>query len=69
MKKVYDIKAQGCYSQRHCVVAETMEDAARIWRARYKSDPDWIEIHSEYVLIQEDPLPPIIICDTREAQP
>lgn len=52
---VYNIQSVGCYSQRYCVVADSMEEATKIWKAKYYSEPDGITIHSAYVLIQEQP--------------
>ena len=51
--KVYDIETGFNYSQNHCVVAESMAEAERIFLAKYwpitiKS----IKLHSEYVQIQ-----------------
>ena len=51
---VYKITDSGLYSQIHCVVARTMDDAIRIWRDKYKSSPHGIEVYSEYVLVAEN---------------
>ena len=50
---VYEIEALGCYSQRHCVVAESYEIASKLWKQKYKSEPKSITLFSEYVIIQE----------------
>ena len=49
---VYEIEANGCYSQKHTVVAESYEKAAELWKEEYKSEPKSISLFSEYVIIQ-----------------
>ena len=52
--KVFDIQTGYNYSQRHCVVADSMADAERIFNAKYwPTDIRSIELHSEYVQIQK----------------
>lgn len=51
--KVYEIEALGCYSQKHCVVAESYEKAAELWKKEYTSEPISIRLFSEYVIIQK----------------
>ena len=51
--KVYEIEDIGIYSQKHCVVAESYEKAAELWKQKYKSEPIGIKIYSEYVIIQD----------------
>lgn len=52
--KVYDIETPNTYSQKHCVVAESMAEAERVFISKY-----WpikilsIKLHSEYVQIQK----------------
>ena len=49
---VYEIEDIGCYSQKHTVVAESYEVAAKLWKDKYKSEPKAISLFSEYVIIQ-----------------
>ena len=49
---VYEIETIGCYSQKHCVVAESYEMAAKLWKDEYGSEPKSIRLYSEYVIIQ-----------------
>ena len=51
--KVYEIEDTGIYAQKHCVVAESYEKAAELWKQKYKSEPKGIKIYSEYVIVQE----------------
>jgi len=50
---VYEIEDTGCYSQVHCVVAESYERAASLWKDKYKSEPKAIRLFSKYVIIQD----------------
>ena len=54
MMKVYRITGTGLHSQIHCVVAKPIEEAARTWRAEYKSEPEGIELYSSYVLVAKE---------------
>jgi hypothetical protein len=54
MMKVYRITGTGLHSQIHCVVAKSIEEAARTWRAEYKSEPEGIELYSSYVLVAKE---------------
>ena len=49
--KVYRITGTGLHTQIHCVVAQSIEEAARLWRLKYKSEPEGIELYSEYVIV------------------
>ena len=51
--KVFEIDDVRTWVQTHAVVAETMEDAVRLWREKYKSEPRGIKIYSEYVIIDK----------------
>jgi len=54
--KVFDVVTPCTYSQKHCVVAESMAEAEKIFNAKY-----WpttileIRLHSEYVEVQNAP--------------
>lgn len=51
--KVYDIEDGFNYSQVHSVVAETMAEAERIFKAKYwPVEIKAIRLHSEYVQVQ-----------------
>lgn len=51
---VYDIEDGLSYSQTHCVVAEGMAEAERIFLAKYwPATIKSIRLHSEYVQIQK----------------
>jgi len=51
---VYDIETGYNYSQIHCVVAESMGEAERIFKAKYwPVDIKSISLHSVYVQIQK----------------
>lgn len=52
--KVYEIEALGCYAQKHTIVAESYEEAARLWKKEYTSEPIAIKLFSEYVIIQDE---------------
>ena len=52
--KVYRITGAGLCSQVHCVVAKSMEEAARLWKLKYISDPEGIELYAEYVITAYD---------------
>jgi hypothetical protein len=53
--KVYNIKTTYCsYGQIHCVVAESMAEAERIFKAKYwPTEIEAIALHSNYVQIQQ----------------
>jgi len=52
--KIFTIQTGFNYSQRHCVVAENMAEAERIFRAKYwPTTIKTIELYSEYVQIQK----------------
>lgn len=51
---VYRIKGIGLYSQIHCVVARNISEASQAWKEKYKSEPEGIELYSEYVIIFND---------------
>ena len=53
MMKVYRITGIGLYSQIHCVVAQSMDEAVKRWKDEYKSEPEGIELYAEYVLLAE----------------
>ncbi len=54
MLKVYDITTFYNYSQKHCVVAENMAEAEKLFLEAY---PDItilrIELHTEYVIVKK----------------
>jgi hypothetical protein len=51
---VYDIETGYSYSQIHCVVAENMGEAERIFKAKYwPTEIKSISLHSVYVQIQK----------------
>lgn len=50
---VYDIETVNTYSQTHSVVAESMAEAERIFKAKYwPTTIQSITLHSKYVQIQ-----------------
>lgn len=52
--KVYDIETVFTYGQTHSVVADSMAEAERIFKAKYwPTDIKAIKLHSEYVQIQK----------------
>ena len=52
--KVFNIQTGFNYTQKHCVVAENMAEAERIFNAKYwPTTVTSIELHSEYVQIQK----------------
>jgi hypothetical protein len=52
--KVFDIETSGSYSQTHCVVAESMAEAERVFNAKYwPTEINGIKLHSAYVQIQK----------------
>jgi hypothetical protein len=52
--KVFNVQTGYSYSQKHCVVAENMAEAERIFLAKYwPTTIKSIELHSEYVQIQK----------------
>lgn len=38
--------------QKHCVVADSMEEAVRLWKEKYKYEPESLELFSKYVIVQ-----------------
>ena len=52
--KVFRIYAIGLYSQAHCVVAESYDIAYKLWKESGGSEPNKIELVSEYVIIQDN---------------
>lgn len=50
--KVYDIETVFNRSQTHCVVAESMAEAERIFKLKYDGSIEAIKLHSEYVQVQ-----------------
>ena len=52
--KVYDIEDGYSYCQTHSVVAESMAEAERIYKSKYKMNTiKSIKLHSEYVQVQK----------------
>ena len=51
--KVYDIRTVFTGSQIHCVVADSMADAERIYLNKYGGTIESIKTHSDYVQVQE----------------
>jgi hypothetical protein len=52
--KVFNIITTFTAGQRHCVVAESMAEAERIFKAKYwPTEIRSIELHSDYVQIQK----------------
>ena len=50
---VYDIETGYSYSQVHCIVANNMGDAERIFKNKYwPTEIKSIRLHSEYVQVQ-----------------
>jgi len=49
--KVYEIEEIGLMSQRHCIVANSIVEAAKAWKDEYGSDPEIIKLYSEYVVV------------------
>lgn len=68
--KVYDIVTPYTYSQKHCVVADSMGDAEKIFNKKY-----WptkiieIRLHSEYVEIQDAPQNTVEVGEQPTTQP
>jgi hypothetical protein len=51
---VYTIEANGCYEQTHCVVAESMGEAERVFNGKYwPTEIKSIKLYSSYVQIQK----------------
>jgi len=44
-------------SQNHSIVAESMDEAVKVYRKYYNMEPKRLELFSEYVLIQESLAP------------
>jgi len=52
--KVYEVEEIGLMSQRHCIVANSIAEAAKAWKDEYGSDPEIIKLYSEYVVVQSE---------------
>ena len=53
-KKVFRIYRAGLYSQVHCVVAEDFAEAEKIWKESGGSEPEKIELYSNYVYLGDE---------------
>lgn len=52
--KVYDVECGYIYGQTHCVVANSMSEAERIYKGKYPFNTiTRIVLHSEYVQIEK----------------
>lgn len=39
--------------QKHCIVAQNMQEAVKLYVEKYGEEPEEIELFSEYVLVQK----------------
>lgn len=43
-----------CDFQHHCIVADSMEEAVKLYRKEYEKEPERLEFYSHYVLVQKE---------------